>query len=390
MVDGGNVPFWSKVGHVLAGLAEKILFLFTYTHEHQILPPPSMEALQVEPIKESAKAARKRYGDIMNKGVPDPEQLRILSYNINCLFFHHDQEQVDGIVAYFRHILVEGLTRSVDVPDIVCLQEAWEETVIRRLCAVAHEAGWHVAHPATAKRYFVGEHTGLLVLSRFPIMDQAVHIYTTTAGEDCMSAKGAQYLTIDLSGGHTAKNSTVKSGGNVLNLVNTHLNAAGSIAGGTSSCENNAAQQQLAQLLHHMPKSFGTQQALLVGDMNLIPSEIRTFLEEHKESHGVAPLTSSGKLEEYISYPEDNWQLDYCLGLSRPCGNGEKRGNKQSADDDRLLDALVADATKVADGDSAGAQAKEGSWGDCRTTLLEDVLVSDHLPISVELQWRLH
>ena len=393
MVDGGNVPFWTKIGHVLAGLREKIFFLFTYTHQHQILPPPS-GALQKELSTKRLESEGKN-GVKLNKNEtdsegerPGAEQLRILSYNINCLFFHHDQEQVDGVVAYFRQLLVSNTATSM-VPDVVCLQEAWEERVIRRLIDVAHDAGWYAAHPATKKAYFVGEHTGLLVLSRFPIVGQAVHIYTTTAGEDCMSSKGAQYLTIDLSGS-TASNTAVLNTDKRLHLVNTHLNAAGSITGGASSNGNNVARQQLAQLLQHMPTSFGAQQALLVGDMNLIPSEIEAFLIDCQHSHGAAPLTTSGKLEEYISYPEDNWQLDYCLGLSRPCGDGTKSENEKEGDDDRLLESLVKDAAITLADDRAQAQTQAGSWGACRTTLLDDVLVSDHLPISCELQWQWH
>ena len=99
MVDGGNVPFWTKIGHVLAGLREKIFFLFTYTHQHEILPPPS-GALQKELSTKRLESEGKN-GVKLNKNEtdsegerPGAEQLRILSYNINCLFFHHDQEQV--------------------------------------------------------------------------------------------------------------------------------------------------------------------------------------------------------------------------------------------------------------------------------------------------------
>jgi endonuclease/exonuclease/phosphatase family metal-dependent hydrolase len=334
-----SIPFWTKVGHVTSGLAEKIRYLFSYDHAHRILPPP----LQADGTPEPGT------------GIPGltynnerATELHVLSYNINCLFFHHDNEQIIGVTEFFQELFNEE--NYIDLPDIICLQEAWEEVIVNKIISMAHKAGWYAAQPATVKRLFIGEHTGLLMLSRYPIIAHEQTIYEDRIGSDWLANKGAQYATIEVP----------TPTPHHVHIVNTHLNASGTVSGGKSEF-GNVARKQLLQLLKYLPHQFHSSQTLLVGDLNLIPDEVSDFIETTSESHGTCALTSTGVIDKYISFPEEDWQLDYVLGF---------------------LPQLRLEKN------SATAAQWCGFWGETKTELMSHVTCSDHLPIRVQLRWQ--
>ena len=203
----GNAISLAKIGHVLLGLREKIAHLWVYDHRDLILPYcPSSSAAAAKasfgpgkhvPSSSSPSVARNTSGDtLLSHGGHEEEReavagagsgLVVFSYNINCLFAHHNPAQLLGIVAYFSALFqlparptpvpprsgpspAEQRGRAATgnyikkgmqyAPDLVCLQEAWEEVLVNTLLRLGAQHGWHAARPATVKRLLVGEHSG--------------------------------------------------------------------------------------------------------------------------------------------------------------------------------------------------------------------------------------
>ena len=211
------------------------------------------------------------------------------------------------------------------------MQEAWEEEVIRALLHAAHVHGWHAARPATVKRLFFGEHTGLLAFSRHEILSHSTTIYSARSGCDWLANKGAQYLTICLASlgppvtREAASVQAMQKRRKPLHvhLVNTHLNASPDVDV-TASVSSSAdiALQQLDQLLGFLPAAHLREGCVLVGDLNLLPAEVTRFLQKYQRTHGTRAVTRGGRLDSYVSFPEEQSQLDYCIAISGCPGGG--------------------------------------------------------------------
>jgi len=340
----------TKVGHVLLGLQEKIRYLWVYDRRNLILPcrtdstcrRPRLDEDKGEgtgtgedttlPGAASSRSAASASASASELNAHEEEEgadgaaapacpgglglgLVVLSYNINCLFVHHDPAQLQGIVQYFAQLFQLPRSGSSSgsssgeetpkvqpllpleppavrfAPDIICVQEAWEEELIRCLLRLAHEHGWHAARPASAKRLFVGEHTGLLTFSQHEITSHSTTIYRARSGSDWLADKGAQYVTIRLQPPPLPSQSVTQRDASVqslqmqtrmplhVHLVNTHLNASPDVdvtAGVSSSAD--IALQQLEQLVECLPAPHLQEGCLLVGDLNLLPNEVLRFL----------------------------------------------------------------------------------------------------------------
>jgi len=279
-------------------------------------------------------------------------------------------------------------------PDVVCVQEAWEEEVIRALLHAAHVHGWHAARPATVKRLFFGEHTGLLAFSRHEILSHSTTIYSARSGCDWLANKGAQYLTICLASlgppvtREAASVQAMQKRRKPLHvhLVNTHLNASPDVDVTASvSSSADVALQQLDQLLGFLPAAHLREGCVLVGDLNLLPAEVTRFLQKYQRTHGTRAVTRGGRLDSYVSFPEEQSQLDYCIAISGcPGGGGD-------GDGDGKIPPLAPPPTAAAgpasgSGDGAGGVGR-GHWGRGCTALVGQAVFSDHLPIVTELSW---
>jgi endonuclease/exonuclease/phosphatase family metal-dependent hydrolase len=132
-------------------------------------------------------------------------------------------------------------------PEIVFLQEVW---LSRAYQALPHLGAWSVArgpHCAWFRRP-----SGLVTLSRFPILSGTFHPFQTRAWPDSLVQKGALKLTIDLGQGRR------------LNLWNVHLQAGAK--------HHHVRTRQIAELGEWIRASNDDQIAdLVAGDFNCTP-----------------------------------------------------------------------------------------------------------------------
>jgi endonuclease/exonuclease/phosphatase family metal-dependent hydrolase len=168
--------------------------------------------------------------------------------------------------------LDEFITRYLPDYDVVCLQEAFGilSTRCRELVDRAERIGFHwrvvPGHPAFMSLKFMD--SGLVILSRYPILHMETHVFKHAAYVDQFAAKSFQYCTIDLStvaGGVTAPTAVGSASPRVLHLVNTHMQS------------DYRAFDQLAVYVKFKQLE-----------------EIRAFLDTKKLVHSFAPLLMAG------------------------------------------------------------------------------------------------
>ena len=97
--------------------------------------------------------------------------------------------------------------------DIVSLQEVFGSFVFDPLVRAARALGWHVSTKTIRALGGLGQTSGLLTLSKFPIEHQEFIRFDAECGEDTWAAKGLLYTTIRL------------PDKTLLGVVNTHLQA---------------------------------------------------------------------------------------------------------------------------------------------------------------------
>jgi endonuclease/exonuclease/phosphatase family metal-dependent hydrolase len=202
-----------------------------------------------------------------NKSIENNE-IRIISYNIKALFPFYNKQRIKDIVNYIELLFVERK------PDIVCLQEAFELDLCNQLYTMCAKMALNIVHPPLERRFGVGENSGLVTISRFPITSDKFVRYDQAAGMCWLANKGAHYMTVDI-------------GGNSMCLVNTHLQS-----------DNEAiAINQFGQLIDN------TNGALIVGDLNMGFDTVVTKINNVKSVNST----------KVITFPEYKDQLDYFL-----------------------------------------------------------------------------
>lgn len=166
------------------------------------------------------------------KSFKTPSINKITSWNIQQLFWHcYKRDKVSNIVKY--------IIRSQS--DIICLQEVFEISTIDAL-VFNHEIKNKYPFFLTgslANRFIVGENSGLLVLSKYPITFKQFTPFHKTTLPDGFASKGALFFSI----GDT-------------NFITTHL----------QSDDYAVACLQLNKILSN--KVFDSK-TFLIGDLNL-------------------------------------------------------------------------------------------------------------------------
>ena len=201
------------------------------------------------------------------------QEIRIVSYNIKALFPFYNKRRMKDLINYIESLFIERKT------DIVCLQEAFELDFYNQLYAIVANLRLNIVHPPLERSFRVGENSGLITISRFPVTHEKFVRYDQAAGLCWFANKGAHYIT-------------VRIGKNALRLVNTHLQAD----------NETIAINQFGQLIDNIVFD-GT---LIVGDLNM---GFDTVLQLREKHDNVKCVNS----EKVVTFPGYNDQLDYFL-----------------------------------------------------------------------------
>ena len=208
------------------------------------------------------------------------KNIKIVSYNIDNLFIHSNQNK--------NKLLYKDINNLLCNKDfnIICLQEVWNTTFKNKILEMSIKKGWNYAIPDTNKKYFIGENSGLIFLSKYQIIQQKTHIYKHTRGMCSLSNKCAQFIKIKM------------DKDKYLNIVNTHLQ---------SSHLNHyqdfrkTTLKQIEEIINNSPEKDN----IIIGDLNLDYSYLKHNLNKN--------INFFNKYYEMITFPETGEHLDHCI-----------------------------------------------------------------------------
>lgn len=131
-------------------------------------------------------------------------------------------------------------------PDLIALQEVWDEAALAPLLAT----GYHASGTESPQGLF--GRTGLLTLTRLPILDATSRCFAAASGADALVGKGALCTFVELPGDAR------------LAVWNVHLQSGAD--------DGNVRRQQIGELLRWIAEAGGTRR-LVLGDFNCGPGD---------------------------------------------------------------------------------------------------------------------
>jgi endonuclease/exonuclease/phosphatase family metal-dependent hydrolase len=197
------------------------------------------------------------------------DKIQIVSYNIKALFPFYDIGRILVIVDYIEDLFIEKKA------DIVCLQEAFELDLYTRLYEIAEKLQLNIVHPPLDRRFGIGENSGLVTMSRFPVKSSKFIRHDQSEGLCWFAEKGAHYIRFVI-------------GEKSLRLVNTHLQAD----------NESVSINQFNKLIVNI--TFDG--AMIVGDLNMKYDTVSKL-------KNIKCVNS----QKRVTFPEYNEQLDYVL-----------------------------------------------------------------------------
>ena len=200
----------------------------------------------------------------------------VMSWNIQQLFWHcYEGGKICNIIKY----LIQN-----DY-DVICLQEVFELSTINGIISnIDIQSKYpHFLTGTMYNSFLIGENSGLLILSKYPIIFEQFVPFHKTAWPDSMASKGALYFSICNT-----------------HFITTHL----------QSGDEAIAYKQLKYILQ---KSPFTDKTILLGDLNVEnPYDItQTICNNSKYTHNskcildhIINLHNDIKLSIHIDYFE--------------------------------------------------------------------------------------
>lgn len=208
------------------------------------------------------------------------DELRIMSYNIDGLFVHYNLNNYQNIAKFIKY---QFLDNNIDV---ICLQEVWEKSILDLITKDLNNL--YIATPSTKLKYYIGENTGLMVISRYEI-----YLNDFIEFQNCklccnMTRKGFQIVDI-------------KYDNKYYSIINTHL----------QSSFNNIYYQNIAIVqLNQIIEYCRNNKYLIMGDLNLDTQYMKQIISNN------ITINYNPSLKHYITYPENYEQLDYFLFIN--------------------------------------------------------------------------
>lgn len=218
--------------------------------------------------------------------------LKIVSYNIDGLFAHYNHINYVNICRYLRYLFTE---KNI---DIICLQEVWEISIYNMIKDKLSDLNLYYAQPPTQQKYYVGESSGLLTISKYPITYTDFQRYDYLNWTCNMTSKGFQYLQINIKDTN-------------FNIINTHLQCS---FNKLKYLFQNNALDQMNIILNYL-KDQNIENVLILGDLNLDTIYMINYLKQHDE------LNIPYEFKNNITFSKQSEQLDYFIDYNNLLNN---------------------------------------------------------------------
>tara|TARA_B100001250_G_C19650982_1_gene722669 strand:- start:184 stop:882 length:699 start_codon:yes stop_codon:yes gene_type:complete len=170
--------------------------------------------------------------------------------------------------------------------DIVCIQECFSDILLDKIKKETCTIYPYLITGSLKKKFVLGENSGLVILSKYPINFQLFHNYKSSSGCDSLSNKG--YLIVKIG---------------KLNIVNTHLQSDElNIFGNTEKI----IEAQLEELKQYLP----CENTILCGDFNTQKLDDYINITKNNKRNTLNSLYfRNPQICDYIVSNDKNYQL---------------------------------------------------------------------------------
>jgi len=130
-------------------------------------------------------------------------RFRVMTYNVLCIpeWLGNNTYPRERMLLLSKKLL--ELPQN-EIPDVLCLQEMFDPTCVEALTPALSQLYGYLLYPA-GKHWMpiFGQNSGLLIASRYRIVDAAFMPFSNHIGSDYWAAKGALCASIDLGCGRS-------------------------------------------------------------------------------------------------------------------------------------------------------------------------------------------
>lgn len=182
----------------------------------------------------------------------ESDELTLLSYNIQVFPFIGNM--TDAVIMNHPEERIKEIAKKVKDYDVVTVQELFARDHLKSFTKLMKENyPWHVG-PVRDYRPFS---SGVVIYSRWPVLDSGMIIYKACSKIDCGAAKGVSYAKIEKNGKR-------------YNIFSTHFQAGTTEPGDEVDANGNRYQQILAMSEYIRSKRIPKDEAVIItGDFNI-------------------------------------------------------------------------------------------------------------------------
>lgn len=215
------------------------------------------------------------------------KSLNIMTYNIDGLFVHFNKNNYLNISNFIKD---QFLNNNIDV---IALQEVWLSYISNLIIDELNDLDLYISIPPTTKKYYLGEHSGLMIISKYPILTSNYIEYNNCNFTCKLSKKGLQHITIE----YNKK---------IINIINTHLQS--SFKNFHNLQYQSTAEKQLNIIRDYCIKKK-LNEYIIIGDLNINMEYMERYLSKNKN----ICLKYNQEYKNICTFPSTNEMLDYCL-----------------------------------------------------------------------------
>ena len=219
--------------------------------------------------------------------------MKVISWNICCLpnpinLYQNPKCVIENIIDTLKYFKA----------DFICLQEIFDRTCIERI--KKSMSNYNIIYDTKGPKSAIN--SGLMILSKYPLVDYGFHEFKSKCGEDRLSCKGFMYGVYKYKDEH-------------ILMYNTHLNNDTPIFNIYSNITD-VIKDQLTQLFIHVYKSTKVCKHIIIGgDFNSEPYFICSFLNTF---YATKELYISG-FSTNNTLCEEQKAIDHILYISKRC-----------------------------------------------------------------------
>ena len=217
--------------------------------------------------------------------------MKIISWNICCLpnfvnLYQNPKCVIDNIIETLHYFKA----------DFICLQEMFDNKCIEQI--KKSMSTYNIIYDTKGPKSAIN--SGLMILSKYPLIDYGFHEFTSKCGEDRLSCKGFMYGVYKYNNEH-------------IIIYNTHLNNDTPIFNIYSNSAE-VIKNELTQMFIHVYKSTKSCNHIIIsGDFNSEPYFLQGFLNTF---YATKKLYVEGfSIENTLC--EDKKAIDHILYISR-------------------------------------------------------------------------